>query len=325
MNMSKNRNISKPSKKPPAVWPPVVAGIISLAIAVAAGFLAERYPDVGKHSIIILSIVGALLTFQIAELHHRYSLSKELSTIGEEQSTLTDTQENLLREIDSIRKGNEVARVFEPLRAIGWREQVDALAAIAPIVDHRWAHSRQEASLLEWKRTEIFNAMLDGLRSLADGDLLIESPEKELITNGEFLATLCRRTFRAVSYQDEEFWATDAGKAFLAIHSAAIVRRVDLERIFIIERSREDELKPVFAIQKRIGISARVVFKDQLSRHAESVQDFVIYDDQYVRFAKLKDHPTNAIDKVATLSKNPATIERFSNHYRVLHSHSHPV
>ena len=124
---------------------------------------------------------------------------------------------------------------------------------------------------------------------------------------------------------DEEFWATDAGKAFLAIHSAAIVRRVDLERIFIIERSREDELKPVFAIQKRIGISARVVFKDQLSRHAESVQDFVIYDDQYVRFAKLKDHPTNAIDKVATLSKNPATIERFSNHYRVLHSHSHPV
>lgn len=325
MNIPENRNESRPNKKPPAVWPPVVAGIISLAIAVTVGFLGEKYLDLEKHAIIILSIVAALLTFQIAELHHRYSLSKELSTIGDEQRSLTDTQKNLLREIDSIKKDNEVARAFEPLRAIGWRDQVDALAAIAPSVDHRWAHSLEEGALLKWKRTDIFNAMLDSLKSLADGDLLIESPEKELITNGEFLATLSRRTFRAVSYQDEEFWATDAGKAFLAIHSAAIARHVDLERIFIVERSREDELKPVFAIQKRIGISVRVVFKDQLSRHAESVQDFVVYDDRYVRFAKLKDRPTNAIDKVATLSKNPATVERFSNHYRVLHSHSHLV
>ena len=317
--MSRERISNRRETPKPRVWPLVVLAVFSFAVAIGIGVLGEHYPSVEKHSTFILAVVAALLAFELGELHNRYSVSEQLIRIQ-------DGQQATLENIERLRASSEAAAIFSSFANPGWNEYLPRMAGLAHTIDSAWSATAIEGQLLNWKRSSVLSTAFSSFETLADGDLVIDDPAKELITNLEFLHQLCKHRLRAVSYQDEGFWNSDAGEDFLRGHATAIGNHVSIERIFIVARGAEQQINAILHKQKSVGISVRIAYKEALvAKHSDCIEDFVLYDDAYVRFGRLRNFAVSSLDKDATLSKNDNTVNQFANRYQVLKSVSHAI
>ena len=311
------------STDPPrrSLLPPVVIVALSLVVAVLAGVAAERYSGLEGHSVFILAIVAALLAFELGETYHKFLFSEEIRLLQEAQEKVVEGQASLQNSLEIIILNNKTAQTFQAVSSGDWHGDFAHIAKRVPEVDSCWTASSCERDLLQWKRAELLSMVRRDVDSLADGDMFIDQSEKELLTNSDFLRDLAQNQLRAVSYQDEEFWKSDSGRTFLLDHKTRIEAGVSIERIFIIDQSKQSTISALIEDQKRVGVKVRVAYIHEIARNTECIQDFVLYDRGYVRHAALRHFST--MDKVATLSKRQAVLTRFENHYQVLLRVSH--
>jgi len=308
------------------IWPPIGGAILSIVVGAIVAYIGEKHRDIETHAIVILSIVAALLVFELGEIYHRYALAKELLLIRTSQEAIAGEQSNLRSIVRELSADRESSAIFASLRTSGWYETFKQVAQIIPTIDTAWGHDHFDSDLLNWKRREILSATVDNLLDLSDGNLVIDNPERELTTNIEFLRSLCRQRIRAVSFEDEGFWVSQAGLLFIEEHRRKLAEGRSIERIFIVDRSSKASLNHIFSTQMALGIAVRIAYKEDLAaKHPECIQDFVIYDDGHVRFGRRRSNTTTSLDKDCTLSKNQRLVSTFINYYDALHALSEPA
>ncbi len=227
----------------------------------------------------------AILTFQISELWHHRKLSPQLASL-----------ERVLKDPEFFDTVTETIDLWEQTRDIKRKNP-------------------RCADFYVEKEAELFGKMVSELKSLSRGDIKIENEARELAANRDFLLKLPERKVCAISYQDDSFWVEEPGKKFLAAHKVAIHAKVEITRIFILDAAALVTQKSVIQNQIDLGINCQVV--NEASIPAVYREDFVIYDDKYVRFAKLVAQTQQTTLKTATLTSDRDTV----GHYRQMYDY----
>ena len=181
------------------------------------------------------------------------------------------------------------------------------------------------SDLIRWKEERIFSHWHSELSSLSGGVIEIDDARKELNTNEIFLRTIPKRFVKAVSFEDEEFWRSPEGAAFLEAHSEVVrTKGLKIVRIFIIDGD-ESKYRETFEQQKAHGIEVRYLSRSQTSDLAP--EDFVIYDDDAVRIG-FRPHETEnkhakLINKFAKVTIRKDEVDQYNETFQFLLTRSH--
>ena len=242
------------------------------------------------HQELVIDLVGgvvvAVFVLQIGELWRHRNLSPKLA---------------------SLERAVGHSRLFKLIESI-----IDKYEAI----EDQKLRNPNCSRFFEEFSSEAFQNLEDELQSLSTGQINVRSESRELTTNQEFLLSLPRRLVKAVSFQDEEFWEQPQGKTFLDAHRLAVSNKISIERIFILKKSVVESQRVVITKQMEMGIDCRIVIQESLKE--EDLEDFVVYDDEYVRYAKLvQDTGSNTL-KRATLSAQSDTVRRYVQKFEAL-------
>jgi len=169
------------------------------------------------------------------------------------------------------------------------------------------------AGFIEWKQQMLYAKFIQQLQELRGGRIVINDTHHELTTNRDFLLHLPLRRVRAVSYQDQGFWDEPEGSNFLDAHAEALKQGIEIQRIFILEARETPVLRPVIEAQLELGVSVRILEVDKIA--SADREDFVLYDSEYVRSARLQEVTSTNTLKHATLWYERDTVRRYEDRY----------
>ncbi len=289
--------------------------IISLIVGLIARALAIKYGGAEAQQLsFLIGMAGVIITLQVGNLYRHREITDQLTALKGELFSHSQKLEQ-----HYILKEN--IAFLEP--AITDQYFLDTLCRLANsykrVQQLKQQHERCK-EFFEWKENSIFEFMLPELEQLAQQRVIINNESKELTTNKDFLIKLPLREVRAVSYQDDGFWDEPEGKDFLEAHIVMIEKRVIINRIFILTKNEITSQRAVIEEQIRMQINVRIIEAEKLKDGER--EDFVIYDDTYVRFARLyEDTGTNTL-KHATLIMNPDKVKEFIERYKSLYARS---
>jgi hypothetical protein len=263
----------------------VLSIVLGVVATIILAFVGHSHPNIVQD--IIAGMAVTILSFQISELWHHRKLSPQMASL-----------ERALKDPDFFRIVDETIDLWEVTCEM----------------------KRQYPRCLDFyieKEREIFENTVTELRALSKGDIKIESEARELTANRDFLLKLPERMVCAISYQDGAFWSEEAGKKFLAAHESVIsTKRVDVTRIFIMNKSALETQRSVIEHQLALGINCQVVNETDIP--AKYREDFVIYDNKYVRYAKLVAETPQTTLKTATLTADHGTVATYREKYDYL-------
>lgn len=289
--------------------------IVSLIVGFILRALALRYGGKETEQLaFIIGLVGVIATMQIGNLYRHREMADQLS---EMKDALSEHNRQLARQ--QVLK--ESIAFLEP--AIKDDRFLNTLSNIANSykeIQRLKSEYENCKDFFEWKENLIFESMIPKLQQLAQRQIVIDKESKELTTNTDFLLKIPQRQVRAVSYQDGGFWDEPEGQNFLRAHVTSMSKDINISRIFILEEAEFTTQRNVIEAQVDMGIVVRVIDARKLKESER--EDFVIYDDNYVRFAKLhEDTGTNTL-KHATLVVGTDKVKDFIERYESLYARS---
>ena len=262
----------------------------------------------------LIGLVGVVTTMQIGNLYRHREMTDQIS---EMKDALAEHNRQLARQ--QILK--ESIAFLEP--AIKDDRFLNTLSNIAESYKEIQRLKTQYESckdFFECKENLIFESMIPKLQQLAQRQVVIDKESKELTTNTDFLLKIPDQRVRAVSYQDGGFWDEPEGQNFLQAHVTSIAKNIHISRIFILDEDEFTTQRAVIESQADMGITVRVIDARKLKESER--EDFVIYDENYVRFAKLhEDTGTNTL-KHATLIVDTDKVKDFIERYESLYARS---
>lgn len=216
-------------------------------------------------------LVGAAATIVLRHVELFRSISDMRLSIeksAEKNEHLFELNKRMMRVENALRDETQFERVASLNDAMG---SITAMRLTHPGV----------SDLISWKSERLFSKALREHMDLAMGLIYIDDVNKELNTNETLLRTLPKDTVEAVSYQDDLFWNSPEGASLLEAHKEINEKGgVKSRRVFIVE-GESPELTVRLNIQKQNHIEVRVINKDRLA--GQKPEDFVIYDDKFVR------------------------------------------
>jgi hypothetical protein len=280
--------------------PSITLSLIAVTLGIIVG-LTTNMLVTDKHQLLAV-ISGAL----VAALGLSFSVLYRQHRIGEQ---LGQFQDDLNRRMSTTEKVTE-------LHAGMVDAHYPALLEIARSAAHAQALVQRRdrcASFIEWKQQSLYGTFIPQLQELRNGRIVINDTHHELTTNRDFLLHLPLRRVRAVSYQDQGFWDEPEGSDFLDAHSEAISKGIEIQRIFIVETQEIPLLQPVVEAQLGLGVSVRILEADKTAPNDR--EDFVLYDSEYVRSARLKEVTDTNTLKHATLWYDGDVVRRYDGRY----------
>jgi hypothetical protein len=161
---------------------------------------------------------------------------------------------------------------------------------------------------------------------LAAGRLVVSDPDQQFKFSIDLVAN-ARRSVHAVSFRDEEFWESEAGERYLK-HNEHLLkrglyrRRGGVSRIFVFDSDEIIlQLKPV--IDRHIALGVAVYILPPSVQVPSDLEDFVVYDNQCVRFAEPLEFAGSR--KRATLSINPPDVAKYASKFQQMMLRSLPA
>ena len=116
----------------------------------------------------------------------------------------------------------------------------------------------------------------------------------------------CTRTLHAVSYEDEQWWGGDHGRAYLQLHEDLAQRGVEMTRVFLIPlNARDENFERTLDRHREIGIETYLLDPDDVPEPHR--RDFMLYDDSLLRQAY---RIAGRIEKNAEFIDDPALLSR---------------
>lgn len=150
-------------------------------------------------------------------------------------------------------------------------------------------------------------------RLMAQGTLRCKADDEPSLTR--LAVNECQSQLRAVSYQDESWWLSEAGTRYLELHEELRGRPVPVEmtRIFIVDDDALMPLMPTLKRHQELDIETFVLSPKDVG--PDFWLDFVIYDDALVRTAAIQE---GSEGKTAQFSDDPSTLAFFIAHFNEL-------
>ena len=143
------------------------------------------------------------------------------------------------------------------------------------------------AGLIEWRRGELIAECKRSLSRLASGELVFSDPEEEWALNARLLDFLKPSMIRAISRNDENFWRSKVGKAFLDEQKNYLAegKNRQIQRIFVLQEG--EEYNEIIKFQIEYGISVKTITEIEFGKFKIKENDFVIYEDLCLRTSKI--------------------------------------
>jgi hypothetical protein len=202
-------------------------------------------------------------------------------------------------------------------------ERIDSILNNMGSINEIKTHYPEATTFIHDALNVSFSRLNISLALIAGGEIRIDDTSRELTTNKEFLLTLPSRHIFAVSYQDEQFWNAPEGADFLEAHRKAIALGRTIHRIFLLEKEAAIGQQATISKQMELGVACHIVVKENVG--AAYHEDFVLYDNRFVRFARLENESVTAEHKVATLTSEPARVTHYVTKWEYLKSKSTPA
>jgi hypothetical protein len=267
-------------------FPKAQLAIISIFLGFFVGVVCAVF---SQHDIVVDVIAGlttSVLAVQIGEILGHSSLSGKL--------------ESLERALDSKITYERIHSILNNLESI---DQIRIRCSEAVPFIHESLNS-------------CFTKLNSSLALIASGEIRIDDTSRELTTNKDFLLKLPSKQVCAVSYQDEKFWDDPEGIDFLQAHKTIIAHGREIHRIFVLKKDDAAGQEATIRKQMALGVSCYIVIEESIG--AEYHEDFVLYDNKYVRFARLVSETISSQYKVATLSSESDRVTRYLNNWKYL-------
>lgn len=116
----------------------------------------------------------------------------------------------------------------------------------------------------------------------------------------------CNQHLRAVSYQDEHWWASSSGDRYLENHAELLEREIEITRIFLVHPDHVGDLVPT--LERHVELKINTYVLDPATIDDVMCKDFVIYDD--VLFREANPVSSNNVDKkTARFTDSPSEIQ----------------
>ncbi|MBK8810459.1 MAG: hypothetical protein IPN69_06945 [Acidobacteria bacterium] len=293
---------------------PIFWVVISFVIGFLIKFFTPDNLDASKGVVYLLSVAGALVGLIIGTLYRHREIASQLSKLEESVEDLSEKSERhnrLNQSLSFLEQGIVDDRFLQVTSDIsGAYKNIQVLKTQHPDC----------LDFFEWKERKIFDATIPKLDELSAKHIVIDDEYYELIANKQFLTRLPKINVRAISYQDNGFWDEPAGKDFLKAHSEMINKNVRITRIFILSEEEIVSQRRVIEQQLTMKIEVKIAEKAKLS--AKELEDFVIYDDNYVRYAKLITVTETNTLKHATLTVDTNQVKGFIDKFNSLYAKS---
>lgn len=256
-------------------------GVIAIAVGASFGFGGAMLSTHDPILDLIVAAVASVLVIQLAETLRTHHLSKRMQSLeraldSETTYSRLDDQLNHLTDLSSL-----------------LRKHPEARSSFDEFLD------------------DAYHRLTDSLESLAAGTINVEDPARELTFNKDCLQHLGQKEVWAISYQDGTFWDDPEGKDFLSLHDEKIKAGVLIHRIFLLTNKELIEQKAIIESQIARKIQCRILLRDSTSGKDIHPEDFVIYDETFVRAAKLvAEGPTTTL-KRAVLSCDARRVRHY--------------
>jgi hypothetical protein len=273
-----------------AIPKPALA-LISIFIGFIVGVLCAYF---SKHDLVVDIIAGlttTIFTIQIGEMHANSSMSGKILSLERalDSSATYDRMNSILNSLETIKQLK--------------------------------SQSSEAAPFFEEALSNCFTKLNRSLTRVAIGEISIDDTSRELTTNKDFLLKLPRKEVCAVSYQDEMFWDAPEGADFLKAHREVILHGRAIHRIFMLNKDGASSQRETIRKQMEVGVKCYIVLEESILPHYH--EDFVLYDNKYVRFARLSSESQVApLYKIATLTMESSRVTEYVEKWNYLRSKS---
>jgi hypothetical protein len=290
--------------------------VLSVLVGVVFRALAMKFGGGNSQVSFLIGVAGVILTLQIGSLYRYREISDQVVALKDglgDHTGKLEQHHKLLGEsiafLEPAISNDNLLAIMSKI-AISYRE-VQLLKQVYPCCKDFFA----------WKEDSLFQFLIPRLQQLARGEIVIDNSSKELTTNKDFLTRLPVREVRAVCYQEGDFYDRPEGKAFLRAHTVMMKENdIKVSRIFILQEDEVSSQRRVIEEQVRIEIDVGIITSDKLKDG--ECEDFVIYDNEYVRFAKVYEHIGTNTLKHATLIVNTDKVKEFIERWESLSARS---
>lgn len=262
---------------------PTLPTVVSVAIGITSAWAAELITHEGALRLIIgmLAGVAALQLGELWQVHARTPLLSKLEEIL--------TAPALYRQVETM---------------------VEANSRIALLTNRHEVCRR----LFEMRRDDCLSTTTIAMQELAGGRLSVSDPDQQYKFAVD-LVGLARHSVRAVSYRDEEFWTLLPGARYLELNEKLIAGSGVVQRVFVLEsEAKIIAQRSVIETHASKKIEAYVLLPQE-QRPADR-EDFVLYDDSFVRFAQPIEYEGSK--KRATLSLDEVDVRRYADKFQDL-------
>jgi hypothetical protein len=231
---------------------PGLPTVVSVFISVVATWVSQVVTNDNAMQIALglLTGIAALQLSELWQMHARTPLVAELEQALTDESLYEPMKKIMAaskRIPDKVPRGHPCHRLFEERK----RSAVD-----------------QGANIVE---------------ELANGRLVVSDPDQQFKFAIDLLA-LATKHVQAISFRDEDFWESEAGERYLDLNQKLVKREGEVERIFVLDSDESVEAwRPEIERHMRLGVKVYILPPNR--KGPDDEQDFVIYDDRFVRKA----------------------------------------
>jgi hypothetical protein len=270
-------------------------GVLAIAIGAASGLVGAIVSGHERVLDLICAGITSVLVVQIGETLRSHHHTKRMQSL-----------ERALDSDFTYEKINSQLDVLERLRSVRQR-----FPAARPFFEEFLAHT--------------YDALADSIGSLSEGTVRVNDTSRELTFNKDCLDHLAKHEVWAVSFEDGTFWNDPEGKDFLSVHEAKIKAGVAIHRIFVLRDDEVDGQRQIIECQIAMKIHCRILLIGK-NRNSDLIpEDFVIYDDRFVRAAtRVTTGPTTTL-KHAILSCESRMVREYLEKRNIYKTLSEPA
>jgi hypothetical protein len=219
-----------------------------------------------------------------------------------------------------------VAKLEEALTDPELYHNIERIITANARLNDRKAAGPRYGFLFQERLDKVLDDAAQVMEELAAGRLVVSDPDQQYKFSIDLVAS-ARKSVKAVSFRDEEFWDSEAGKRYLSHNERLLRRRLPrrrgvVSRIFVLD-SHEIIAAMRPTIDRHIALGVTVYIMPPAAREPSDLEDFVVYDDQYVRFAEPLEFAGSK--KRATLSVHGPDVVKYSSKFEQMVLRSLPA
>jgi transcriptional regulator with XRE-family HTH domain len=146
---------------------------------------------------------------------------------------------------------------------------------------------------------------------MADGTYRCAAEEEQFLTRMAYRQA--NSTIKAVSYQDEKWWASRRAREYLRLHAEVRKQGIEITRIFLVSEETQPELRETLEKHIELGIPTFVMSPDDAGD--ELCRDLVIFDEDLLLIFE----PGSGERRTAQFTDNSVDIAQADADFRALH------